>query len=479
MSRLLRFTAVVVALVSLSGIVCKKNSPPEPPQIQGPTLAKPGAALTYGFTSTDPDGDSVSYMVSWGDGTPTAWSPSRHSDSLYTVTHTYSGSGTYFIKAKAKDSHDAESEWTDSIQVAVGFVPPKAPSRPSGKTSCSTRVAYFYKTKAVHPLGDSVSLQFFWGGDAGDTSGWGTLIASSEFDSASHTFETPGTYKIAARARDARGLESPWSESLTVKVDTAHVTPHGAPRNLVLAADSPSDSTVKLTWSVDTIPTRFVIYFEEVGKTVYDSVGYDTTKLSFVHDPQHRTGHYRVAAVYDTTHIWSTEAPSTAPIMNTLQSVPELSVTGVNTGYGWDRTDGQAALHDMTNADTAKVVNFYITDFAPGFVGPNYFVASPFLAPQDPGGGGTIPQSPYWLLNTFAYLDSGATEDDPLPRYSQSRYRDSTVLDSFPIWIACHTGDNTGYFALIKASSINTTNGTADIEATWFQLIPGLRLMEH
>ena len=473
MSKLLRFTAVAVALVSLSGIVCKKNSAPEAPQIQGPTLAKPGAAMTYGFTSTDPDGDSVAYMVSWGDGTPTAWSPSRASGELYTVSHTYSDSGTYFITAKAEDNHDAVSVPSDSVQVAVGFVPPNTPERPQGPTRCTTGVAYTYTTRALDRLGDSVSLQFSWGDTIGD---FGPLAASNEVYSASHTFKTRGSYEIAARARDARGLLSAWSESLAVTVDTAHHRLRGAPDSLKLTAAT--DSTVHLAWSAptdSTTPHRYVVIFTETGSTHSDSVG-GTDSLGFVHDPVHRTGRYQVAAVYDSGRVTSTEAPSTAPITNTFQSVPELSVPGVNTGYGWDRMTGQAELHDMTNADTASVVDFYVSDFAPGYSGPNYDIASPFLAPQDPGGGSLIPHSNYWHLNTFAYLDSSATENDPLPRYLQSRYRDSTVLDSFPILAACHTED--GYFALINASSIDTTSGTADIE-TWFQLIPNLRLIEH
>jgi hypothetical protein len=152
--------------------------------------------------------------------------------------------------------------------------------------------------------------------------------------------------------------------------------------------------------------------------------------------------------------------------------IPELNGNG-KTGYGWNRTTGQVTMYDMTVADSAPRVDFYVTDFAQGFAGPSYYVASPFLAPQDSGG---IAPPGNWHITEFTHLDSLATEDTLLPRYFLSRYRDRSILDSVPRLVACHTED--GYFGLVRASAVDTVNGTADME-TWFQLVPGLRLIEH
>jgi len=468
MSRLVRFVVVAVALAALGGTGCKKNSAPEPPEIQGPGVAKPGAELTYGFTSVDPDGDDVWYMISWGDGAPAEWSPGRPSGERYTETHTYPDSGDYFIKAKARDNDDAESAWSDSIRVAVGFFPPNTPSRPTGPTACTTKAAYTYKTRASHPLDDSVSLQFFWGDALG---AWGPMVASNEFYETTHAFETLGTYKIAARARDARGLESGWSDSLVVVVDTAPPPPGLAPRNLALTAAT--DITVSLTWSApaDSTPSRYVVSYRRTGTSQFDSVG-GTLSLSLIHDPEGRTGQYRVTAVYDSANYTSTETPATTPIATNLMRIPELNGSG-ETGYGWNRSTGKVTMYDMTVADSADKVDLYVTDFATGFAGPVYSVANPFRAPQDPGG---IVPAGDWQITEFSYLDSLATEDSVLPRYLESRYDDSRAIDSLPMLIACHTED--GYFALVKATDVDTINGTADIQ-TWFQLIRDLRLIEH
>jgi hypothetical protein len=261
-----------------------------------------------------------------------------------------------------------------------------------------------------------------------------------------------------------------------VTVDTAHGIQHGAPHNLKLTAATGSDSTVNVAWSAPTdsgyTPSRYVVLFEETGTTHYDSVGYDSLPLSYVHNPLHRTGSYKVAAVYDSTWATSTEAPSTAPVWNTLQWVPELNGGGYP-GYGWDRTTGEATLYDMTTTDSFAKVDFYVTDLALGFAGPTYYAASPDTAPQDPGGG--VP-SGFWHLTMFSHLDSTATEDSMLPFFVTSRYRRTSILDSLPRLVACYTTFD-DHYALLRVQQTDTLQG-AYIE-TWFQKIKGLRLIEH
>jgi len=472
MSRLLRFAAVAVALVILSGTGCKKNSAPEPPYVQGPSKAGPGDTLTFRFTSEDPEGDNVRYKISWGDGTTDDWSPTSPSDEEYDQTHSYAVANTYYVKAKAKDTKDAESDWSeDSVKVTVGSFAPKAPSRPSGPAKCTTGVTYTFRTEAVHPLGDSVSIRFFWGNAVGN---WGPMVGSGDVYAESRRFDTSGVKMIAAQAKDASGLESDWSDSLTVVVDTVHVNPSGAPTNLKLVADS--DSTVKLTWSapVDSTPGWYLVSFREVGTASYDSIASCTLALSYVHTPAYRTGHYQVTSVFTSTRSTSIETPSTIPVWSGVLQVPELSGTG-RTGFGWLRSNGTATLYDMTTADSAAKVDFYVTDFAQGFAGPKYYAASPDTAPLDPGG--TVPGG-NWNMTMFSHLDSLAGEDSILPRWTASitRYRRAKSLDSLPRLVAGYTAD--GHYALLRVTNVDTTLGKVTLE-TWFQLIPNLRLIEH
>ena len=87
------------------------NDPPIVPDIEGPASGKPGVEYTYGFCSEDPDGDDMFYCIDWGDGSGEVCIGPFSSGICATADHTWSEQGTYIIKAKAKDIHDAESEW--------------------------------------------------------------------------------------------------------------------------------------------------------------------------------------------------------------------------------------------------------------------------------------------------------------------------------------------------------------------------------
>ena len=87
------------------------NTPPDAPDITGPANGKVGEECEYIFVTTDIDGDDVSYYVEWGDGLVEEWTEYYESGGEFTVGHTWDEKGTYTIRAKTKDIHDAESDW--------------------------------------------------------------------------------------------------------------------------------------------------------------------------------------------------------------------------------------------------------------------------------------------------------------------------------------------------------------------------------
>ena len=86
------------------------NNPPNKPTIDGPTHGKAGAKYEYIISSVDPDDDNVTFRIYWGDDSGITSIGPYSSGEEVTVNHTWSKQGTYTIKAKAKDIHDAESE---------------------------------------------------------------------------------------------------------------------------------------------------------------------------------------------------------------------------------------------------------------------------------------------------------------------------------------------------------------------------------
>jgi len=79
------------------------NNPPGAPTIDGPTNGDAGDSLTYTFSAVDPDGDTVRFIIEWGDGNSdtTGFVPSGTDE---TASHTWSSPATYTITAKAEDS---------------------------------------------------------------------------------------------------------------------------------------------------------------------------------------------------------------------------------------------------------------------------------------------------------------------------------------------------------------------------------------
>jgi len=87
------------------------NQPPVAPTITGPAKGKVKVAIDYNFTTIDPEGDEVTYCVDWGDGTNSSWICPAPSGGIIVQSHTWQKKGAYLVKAKAKDSSGAESDW--------------------------------------------------------------------------------------------------------------------------------------------------------------------------------------------------------------------------------------------------------------------------------------------------------------------------------------------------------------------------------
>jgi len=91
--------------------------------------------------------------------------------------------------------------------------PPNTPSRPSGESEGYTGTSYSYCTSATDPDGDRVKYTFDW--DDGSTSETG-FVSSSETARKSHSWSSPGTYYVRAKATDSNGASSGWSSCKTV-----------------------------------------------------------------------------------------------------------------------------------------------------------------------------------------------------------------------------------------------------------------------
>jgi hypothetical protein len=95
------------------------TKPNKPVQPSGPTSGKPGEELTFSSSTTDADDDEVYYLFDWGDGSYSDWVGPYASGEEASASHKWTNKGSYKIRAKAKDIHGVQSEWSDSLPITM------------------------------------------------------------------------------------------------------------------------------------------------------------------------------------------------------------------------------------------------------------------------------------------------------------------------------------------------------------------------
>jgi len=104
---------------ALVEITPEDNNPPNTPD--APTGESNGRFMTdytYKASTTDPDGDRIMYLFDWGDGTDSGWLGPFDSGMECSATHSWKY-GSYSIRVQARDTHFAESDWSDPLPISM------------------------------------------------------------------------------------------------------------------------------------------------------------------------------------------------------------------------------------------------------------------------------------------------------------------------------------------------------------------------
>ena len=113
---------VVFSILSL--ISCKQNrSPATPNSPFGISGGMADEELSYGASTTDPDGDEIAYGFDWGDGSDLTLSDYYPSGDSAFESHTYTTRGTYEIIVRAEDPEGYSSDWSSTLTVTIDTVP--------------------------------------------------------------------------------------------------------------------------------------------------------------------------------------------------------------------------------------------------------------------------------------------------------------------------------------------------------------------
>jgi PKD repeat protein len=97
-----------------------QNHPPNKPTITGPTIGKVGKNNDFIVSAVDPDGDNISsYKIDMGDNNIIVLLGPYASGANVSFSYTWQQRGTYTVKAKAKDVHDSESNWSAPLVITI------------------------------------------------------------------------------------------------------------------------------------------------------------------------------------------------------------------------------------------------------------------------------------------------------------------------------------------------------------------------
>ncbi|MCK4902460.1 MAG: PKD domain-containing protein, partial [Thermoplasmatales archaeon] len=245
-------------------LTTRENVPPCPPDITGDTYGIVDQKLTFQALASDPNGDDIYYMFDWGDETYSEWLGPYNSGEEVETNNSWNTIGEYEVKAKAKDTFGAESDWSPyPLIVEIVNNPPTA-SVINGPTNGDVGTSYPYTFTSTDPDGDQVSYYIDWGD--GTTPVWSSFQASGATYSASHTWTSKGTYIIQAKAKDTFGEESDWSDPLTVEIVepgtpklSVKIKRGGLRREISLDIENTGDVDVNdITWNI-TVTRRGLI----------------------------------------------------------------------------------------------------------------------------------------------------------------------------------------------------------------------------
>jgi hypothetical protein len=246
----------------------------------------------------------------------------------------------------------------------------------------------------------------------------------------------------------------------------------------VSAGPGDSDSTVMVSWTTpaEGSPDKYMVYFRSAADTGYTAIG-ETTATSYAHNPHGATGQYKVAAVFGLDTFAGAEKPTTVPIPSDEITLFEINADSSRCAFGWSRDSGTGKVFAMTESANCAFVDFYVSDLQAGAGGPLNIVSPNKADSIDSGAVGIVPRAA-WRANGF----SNPVLMDTAPSYQappNANYFIYTLISSAHCKMGCYTaGDTVKHYGLIQVDSFDASFHQVWLKS-WYQLVPGLRLLQH
>ena len=100
-------------------IIDINNNPPQKPTLKGPANGIPRLNYKFTATTTDPDGDNISYFFDWEhEHDNSGWTEFVSSGTSISRRYTFYLDGSYTVKVRAQDEYGADSPW-ETLEVII------------------------------------------------------------------------------------------------------------------------------------------------------------------------------------------------------------------------------------------------------------------------------------------------------------------------------------------------------------------------
>jgi hypothetical protein len=109
--------------------------PPLPPD--GPVTGAPGTLYVYSCATWDPETDRLCYEFDWGDGSLQEWQGPFPPGVACTVSHAWETSGTYPVRARARDDLGYLSDWSGTLWISISDITGVAPDSAQLRVVCA------------------------------------------------------------------------------------------------------------------------------------------------------------------------------------------------------------------------------------------------------------------------------------------------------------------------------------------------------
>ncbi len=156
------------------------------------------------------------YSYAWDTSSSTIPDTDEDTTGTSTTSPGLASGNSWYFHVRTRDK---VGNWApDALHVGPFYINtrPNIPSTPSGTTSGSAHITYSYSTCTTDPEEDSVRYEFNW--DDGSQNTMTEWNSSGTPATASHHWNSAGTYDVKVRAQDSKDAWSDWSQPLSVNI---------------------------------------------------------------------------------------------------------------------------------------------------------------------------------------------------------------------------------------------------------------------